>query len=866
MQAEQKSSGVTAQASRWAWVFRMAYRDSRRSSRNLLLMLSSIAIGVAALVALQSLEENVERVIDEQAKPLLGADLLISSRTAFSEEAERFLASVGPVSSRQLSFASMAYFPKSKGSRLIQVYALSGDFPYYGEFETSPKTAVETYRAGNRALVESSLMVQFGVSPGDKVALGEHEFRIEGALKKVPGVVEMRSSVAPRVYIRLSDLEKTKLIQKGSRVRYGVYYSVKDKRDLEKWIKSHRKTLASFNLSADTVESRKESLGKSVRAIATFLDLIGFLSMILGGVGVGSALTVYLSRKRKTVALLRCLGARGIETAIIFLVQVLFFGSLGILIGAGAGVFLQQYLIAAVSQFLPVQVETVVSWNALVFGVSLGLLMLILFSITPLLSVLGVSPLNSLRLESSTTKRSRFWRALSSLLIVLGVSAFAILHTGNFYVGTIYSVSVLLSLYILGILGVLVRYLVKRYISNRIPFGIRQGLANLYRPQNQTLLLMRSIGMGVFLISLVLVSQHSILSKVTSLEEEGKPNTILFDVQSDQRNAVRKFLGTLKMPVIDDVPIISMRLHSIKGVSVKKLLADPLRGIPSWSLSREYRSTYRDSLVGSETTIEGVFIPEVKKHKGEAIKSGSDEVVPISVESGIAKRLKVRLGDSLVFNVQGILVETRIAHIRKVDWQRVQPNFFVVFPKGILESAPQFRVLVTRVDSEEQAAQFQRSAAEKFPTVSIIDLTLVLSTLNQILDQLVLVVRFLGSFCVLAAILVLITAVIGGRDQRFRENALLKTLGARKGVVIATITSEFFFLGTCAAISGIGLALGAGFVLSRYVFDSPFFPLLESVGLVGVLSVLTVVIIGFVASEGTYRKPALLVLRNDLEG
>ena len=846
---------------RLIWAARMAYRDCRRSSYNLFLMFSAIAIGVAALVALGSLEDNVSRVIDEQAKPLLGADLLISSRTAFSKEAEEFLSSIAPVSSRQLSFASMVYFPKSEGTRLIQVFALSGDFPYYGAFSTEPKSAAGTYRAGNRALVDRSLMLQFGAQPGDKVRIGEHDFIIEGALTKVPGVVEVRSSVAPRVYIRLSDLNKTKLIQKGSRVRYGVYYRLKDEFDLEDWLSSQRETLVGLNLRADTVESRKKTFSKGVRTVSVFLELIGFLSMILGGLGVGSAISVYLRRKRSSVAVLRCLGASGLETAAIFLFQVVFFGLLGIFAGALAGLFLQQYLAAAVSQFLPLSVETSVSWSAVGSGAALGLLMLLLFSSIPLLSVLEISPLASLRIDYSTEKEQNRLRYLGLICIVLGVCAFAVLHTKKLYVGSIYAITVLLSIYILGLLGYLLRYLVKFFLPPKTPFALRQGLANLYRPKNQTQLLMRSIGTGVFLICLVLVSQQSIISKVVSLEEEGRPNTILFDVQTDQRSGIEHLIKEHNMPVLDDVPIVSMRIHSIKGVTVKDLLLRKGKNkIPGWTLGREYRSTYRDALVDSEKTLSGTFVPEVFG-SGDGVR----EIVPISMEAGITERLKVSLGDSIVFNVQGILLKTRLVHIRAVDWQRVQPNFFVVFPKGVLEKAPQFHVFVTRVDSQEQAAEFQRSIVKKFPTVSLIDLTLVLNTLNEIIRQLTVVVRFVGAFCIAAAMVVLITAVIGGRDQRIRENALLKALGAQKRVVLTTITAEFLLLGACAAVSGALLALCAGYVMSAFVFESPFSPVFLPVAAAAVISVLSVTAIGVIASEGTYRKPALLVLRSDTE-
>ena len=240
---------------------------------------------------------------------------------------------------------------------------------------------------------------------------------------------------------------------------------------------------------------------------------------------------------------------------------------------------------------------------------------------------------------------------------------------------------------------------------------------------------------------------------------------VLFDVQNDQRQGIAKLLQSSKIPLHAEVPIVTMRLTAIKGRRVEILRSDAKERIPDWALRREYRSTYRAGLTGTEEIIKGVWQGKV----GENVQP-----IPVSVEKGLAETLKVDVGDDLQFEIQGVPLATRIASLREVEWQRVQPNFFVVFPEGVLESAPQFYAIVARAESTQASAQLQRAVVEQFPNVSVIDLSLVLNTLNQILSRVSYAMRFVALFTILTGIAVLASAVLGSRMQRLRESILLQ--------------------------------------------------------------------------------------------
>ena len=377
-------------------------------------------------------------------------------------------------------------------------------------------------------------------------------------------------------------------------------------------------------------------------------------------------------------------------------------------------------------------------------------------------------------------------------------------------------------------------------------------MANLHRPHNRTLLLLLSLGLGVFLV-LTLYRSNQILSGGLIPKNRGaQPNAALFDIQSDQVEPVKQILAAQKLPVIDDVPLVTMRLTSLKGEPVRRLLRESGRDLPRWALRREYRSTYRDTLDSSEQLVKGTW----------PVKATDPNVIPISIEEGIAEDLKVDLGDELVFDVQGVLMTNRVVSIRKVDWKRIQPNFFVVFPTGVLEEAPGFHIITTRVGSREQSAAMQRAVVRALPNVSVIDLTLVLDTIDAILDKVAFVVRFMALFTVITGLVVLVASVLTGRYQRIQETILLRTLGASRQQVHRILLAEYLLLGVISAATGIVLAETGAWLLARYVFEAEFHlafvPMLIALVTVSAATVIT----GLFANRGVLDSPPLEILRS----
>lgn len=839
------------------WLCKMAWRDSRSHRRKLLLFTSSIAIGIAALVGLSSLSTTLASAVDEQAATLLGADMTFESRQPFNAIAEGLIDSIGGEQARQVSFNSMVYLPKSQGTRLAQIRALAGPFPFYGILQTAPAEAAQTFRTRPEALVDEALMLQFEAAVGDSIKIGDMLFHIGGRLLRIPGENALFSDIQPRVYISMDYLDQTRLIQKGSRVTYTAFFRFDSATDVQALAQSIRPQTRTNRLQLETIEDRKQRLGRTLGNLYRFLNLGSFIALLLGGVGVASAIHAYIKQKLPTVAVLRSLGATARQTFLIYLIQAGTMGFIGSLAGALLGLGVLYLLPTVLADVLPLDVDPSFEPIALLEGLGLGLGLSLLFAALPLLAIRRTSPLLTLRasFEEAKPADSGPLRWLVYLTIALATVLFAFRLTGRWPLALGFAGGVGLAFAILGLVARLITYGARRFFPSSWSYIWRQGLANLHRPNNQTTMLMLGLGLGTFLISTLFLAQTNLLSYVESIGSDEQPNVVFFDIQSDQREGLNALVEDMGLPLLQQVPIVTMHIHSVKGTPVREMRRESTRSRGrwggNWALRHEYRSTYRNHLTETETIVAGQW-------RGRT----ADDTIYVSLEKGVASSLGVNIGDKLAFDVQGVPIEVVVGSLRSVDWQRVMPNFLVVFPEGPLEPAPQFHVLVTRAISTEQMATLQRDVVRLFPNVSVIDLGSILSTVDNILGKVSLVIRFMALFSVSVGLIVLVGVITGSRYQRIQESVLLKTLGARRRQVVEIMVLEYMFLGSFAAATGLVLSLGGVWALSHYLFEIDFAPDYLPVVLAFWLVSLLTVAVGALSSRGIHSSPPLEVLRS----
>ncbi len=835
-----------------AWLFKMAWRDAKASKVRLLLFMASIILGIAAVVSIQLFSTNLKDNIQSQSKTLMGADFIIDSRQVPTERAKTIIDSLKPDAS-EVNFVSMIAFPKNGGSKLVKVRGMQGDFPFYGKIKSEPATAASVYQESGGALVDATLLLQFNIKPGDSIKIGELTLPIAGALKSIPGGSAIASTVAPPVVIPYRFVEATQLLQFGSRKEYQYYYKASDTLNLKRLENKLEPILDLENADIKSHTSSTERLGRRYDNVGKFLNLAAFIALLLGCIGIASSVHIYIKEKLKAIAILKCMGASRLQSFLIFLIQIAGIGIIGGLIGSILGAALQTVFPYLLKDFLPFTLEISISVQPILIGVFLGLFMSVLFALLPLLRTWYVSPLDVLRVDENASQEPRKIRFLVFGAILVFLFLFSLwlikdaLYAAGFVVATVFTFT-MLALVALGFIKT-----IKQFFPKHWSFTARQSLLNLFRPNNQTVVLVVAIGLGTFLISTLYFTKDILLAKTEVGQASENANIIILDVQRDQRDAVSQNISDKNLPILNSLALVTMRMHSIKGRLVNDIRQDSTRQMRGWILNHEFRTTYRDSLIASEELLEGEWTPQLKP---------GDPIV-MSISDNLASDAKLSVGDAVVFNVQGVLMETTVGSIRKVDWSQKQLNFSIVFPAGVLEQAPQFNVFTTNVPDETSSAALQQDLVAKFPNVSIIDLRQIYTVIEDILDKVSWIINFMAFFSILTAIIVLIGSVRTSKYQRIKESVLLRTLGAKNKQILQITAFEYVFLGLLGSLVGIILALVSSLCLAIFVFKEPFVPSL--IPFLVFLPGITLLVLGIGLSniQTVLRSSPLEVLRRE---
>jgi putative ABC transport system permease protein len=835
------------------WVWKMAWRDGRHNLSRLFLFSASLITGIAAVVAIASLNYSLQDELNRNAKELLGADLVLNSNKKFDTSIYKSIDTAKQKIARDADMASMVMFMNTKQSRLVKLTAMQGDFPFYGEMSTLPGNAYELVQTGRYAMLDESLATQYEVSSDDSIKVGTKVFKVAGVVTKIPGGGGLTSTLAPAVYISLAALDSTGLVQFGSRVGYSIYIKTKSETETKSLIETVKPLSKKLGFGYETVEARREGLGQGFKSVYQFFSLLAFVALILGCIGVASSVHIYAREKREEVAVLRCVGSSGWQAFNIYFIQIFVLGIIGSVIGAALGVGIHQIIPFAFKEYIPLKLQFAISIRAIVEGVLLGGIVSILFTLLPLISVRFVPPLTVLRADFNAVKVFSKTKWAATALIILFPILAAAYQTQSFISGGLFSVGLGLALGCLTLVAIGLLYLVKKYFPSKASFIFRHAMSNLFRPNNQTRVLMVTIGLGAFIISTLNIIQYSLLSQVEFTGNANQSNTILFDIQPNQKEGVVKLLKEYKLPANQVVPIITCRLKELKGKTIEEIQKDTTN-IPEWALTREYRVTYRDSLTSSEELIKG----ELHRYS-----PGQRDSVSVTISEGMHETLRVKVGDSLVFDLQGVPMKVRISGIRKVDWPKDPPNFIFVFPTGVLEKAPQIFVAATRVDDKQVSSRFQQALVMDFPNVSLIDLRLILSTVDELFKKIGLVVRFLALFSIVTGLVVLAGAVINSKFVRMKENVLLRTIGARTSQITKITLIEYGYLGIFSAITGMLLSLGGGWLLTKFFFEVEFAVNIPELLMISGGVIVLTTFIGWFNSREVISTPPLQVLRRE---
>lgn len=841
------------------FVLAMAVRETRSSWRRLLFFFVCIAIGVASIVALRSVIQSARVTFRLEARTLIAADVLISTRREWTPQAreaiERQLIAAGAFAKTETIETPTMVRPVD-GSRplvrIVELRAVGPEFPLYGEVGLKGGGVYSHRLLQNRGvLIRPELLTALDVGVGDSVVIGQTRFTIRGVITDEPGRRVGNFSLGPRVLIDYADLSSTGLLSVGSRVRRVILARIPEAR-IEPLVDALRAEFREEFVSVRSYRGEDDEIGRDFDRAENYLSLVGLVIVILGGIAVSSVTRVFILQKMRSIAVLKCVGARSGQIIGVYLLQVLALG----LAGGLLGVVLARAVIAAIplvigeSTPFVAEVEFGVTWSAAIQGLGVGVLVTLLFAVVPLLQVRLVKPSLLVR-DEPARGQSRDWVRWGAIAAVTAaLVAVTGWQAGSPQLGAIVSVGFCVVAFALQFTGrLLVRAIAPLALTPSFP--LRHAILHLSRPGNQTRVILLAVGLAVFFVVGVRSLQANLLEEFAVQVREDAPDMFLIDIQRDQADRMRAFLadpsrlaGPFRL-----IPVVRARVTGVFGRQTRLDDLEDVRG--HGSLAREYTTTYRDHLESNEKVVAGQFW------------SGPSADAEVSVEQRLRERFQIEIGDSVRFDILGRIVNARVTSIREVDWRDSRAGgFMFVFRPGVLDQAPQnFIVPLKGPVRADARARFQYDLVQQFPNVSVIDFQEILQTVRDIMSKVTLAISVVGGLVLFSGVLILVGAVAMTKFQRVYEAAVFKTLGANTRTIGKMLLLEYGVLGLLAGTVGSLGAVALTWGVSRYALDIPWRVFVgEHLAGVAVTAVL-VAAIGVLSSLDVLRHKPLATLR-----
>ena len=799
--------------------FALAARESRGSAGRLVFFAACLSVGVAAVVAVAGLSQALDRGIQAQARQLLAADLAVSSRRPIADVVIAAIDGLpGALRTTVIELPSVVSLPEDANgsgapgpSLLCELKAVGPGYPFYGSVVTEPARPLAALLDDDRVVVGPELLVRLGASVGDHLRIGTTSYEIAGNITSEPDRLEIGVTLGPRVLLSMAGLERSGLMGLGSRVWHRGLVRLADgstPAQVEAAAEVVRKAVADPEfVNIETYTEAQPALRTALSRVERFLGMVALLSLLIGGIGVAQAVRAWLAGRLDAIAVLRALGVRPREIFLLYLAQTVVLALVGSVLGAVAGALAAMAVPGFLENILPVRVE--VGWQpeAMVRGIALGIGVAVIFGLRPLFDVLKVPPVRVLRRDADPLPVGKAVATTLSVVLAVGVLATATLQSGSLVRGALFAVGLIVATAVLALGAWIVVRLVGRVPREFGGVALRHGLAALARPGSGTLGAVVALGLGVLTVLGMYVIQDRLSAQLEAELPDDAPTVFLIDIQPDQWEGVRSTLVEFDAETVDSVEVVIARLQSINGVPVAELVPeqDEESRDRRWVLTREQRLTSMATLPEDNIIIDGAL--------------WSDKSRPeVSVERDFATDLGVAVGDSVVFNVQGVPLELLVSSIRTVEWERFSINFFLVVEPGVLDEAPRYRIATARLAAAAELP-VQNQLAASHPNVTMLRIRDLLEKIVTVLEQVGFGVRFLGAFTVLAGIAILAGAISAGAVRRGRQVALYKTLGMTRAQVASVFAVEYALIGLVAGLLGTVGGVALAIAVIRFGFE-----------------------------------------------
>lgn len=822
---------------------RFIIRDLARSRNQAVIFVLCVVLSIVSLVAISGFSDSINNTLLKDAKALHAADIIIRSRQEFSRSlrgAVEELKSAGWVdSARYYEFYSVVRSENGHASLLSKIKVVQKGYPFYGRCELASGRAFADVLTKGSVVAEKLLLDRLNLQVGDRLRIGMATLTIADVLLKEPDRPVSFYSFGPRIFVSIQDLAALDLLQKGSRIRYVNLLKVHDQNNLNR-IAGDLKTVAdSVQERVDTFRTARSGIKRFFDNFLFFLNLIGIFTLLLAGIGIHSALTAYLKEKEKTIAIMKTVGATSRFIISHFMIGLLGLGLIGTAVGLILGFGIQNVLPVLLGELIPREVELAVSWPGILQGFCLGIVVVALFAFLPLYRLKEVKPAFIFRKESRQIPRS-FPYFLTLLAITIFFLGMVLWQLQEIRIGVYFVLGIIFFVLITAVITRLLLFVLQRLHVGRLT--VRQALKGLFRPRNATQSIIITLTAALAVIfSIYLVEQNLDSAFVQSYPQDA-PNLFFVDIQPSQ---LEEFDKVLKIKT-RYYPIVRARILAINEEKISREKERRRRGD---NLARTFNLTYRDHLLDDEILVKG---PSLFRPDWEGIQ--------VSVLDTVADMKKMKIGDRITFRIQGIPLQARISSIRSRTKESIKPFFYFVFRKEVLEDAPQTIFTAVSVDPGRISA-IQNQIVGRFPNVSVIDLTAMISAFARTTKKLSNVLRFFTVFSILAGLLIIISSVFATRFARTREAVYYQVLGAKSTFVIKVFGLENFFLGLVSAIIALALSQCASWIITTQVFNIAYKPFIFA-SIVLILTMgLIVIVFGLLPSLSVLKQKPVMFLR-----
>ena len=859
------SAGVTW----WAQAWRTLWRDARAGELRLLVV--AVALGVAALSSVSFLADRLNSGLQRDARQLLGGDVVVVSDQATPEHIVQRAKKEGLTGVTTLSFPTMArgqsQSAAQSSSRLVALKAVGVGYPLRGELKVALTLTQAQLALGNdgqsttiektrhtpdrgEVWVEAGGLEALGLDVGDSLLLGNSRLRISRVLVNEPDRGAGFMNFAPRVLMSVADLQATGLVQPASRVtwRYALVGQEAAVKNFSEWAEAESKKPEVRGLRVESLESGRPEMRQTLDRAGKFLNLVALLAALLSAVAVALAARTFAARHLDDCAMLRVLGLSQRHIALSYAAEFVWVGTFASGIGLALGYAVHLLFVSLLKGLVETALPAPSVWPV-VYGLGTGLTLLLAFGLPPVLQLASVPALRVMRRDVGELK------ATTLSVWALGLIGFAVLlvvvsrdlKLGLMVVGGFASAVLLFA----GMAWLAVQVLRRSVVEGSAPPWLMLATRQVSARPMYAVVQVSALAVGLLALALLVLLRTDLISSWRNATPADAPNRFVINIQPTQAEPFLQTLREAGVRKFDWYPMMRARLVAVNGTSVTPDSYTEERA--QRLVDREFNVSYSAEKPEHNAVVAGVWQAE--------------EADALSIEEGIAKTLKLKLGDSLRFDMAGVVHEARITSVRRVDWTSMRANFFVMYPVSRMSQdagstyVPVTYIAAFRAPRRAVGSSFDNQLINRFPNVTSVDMGATLNQVQSVLDQVVSAVEFLFLFTLAAGLVVLFAAVTSTREERAREYAVLRALGASNQLLANVQRAELAGIGALAGLLATSVAMALGWGLAHFAFEfewtaSPWVPLLGAI--VGALLALAA---GWWGLRDVLRRPVMQTLR-----